>query len=167
MKHLSSPPFHEFALYGLLVFASGTASVYAHEPIVQETNPCVAVCTSHSSTSAAGSNGSHASAAEARSNAGEHGSTSSCVGTRCTSSSSVVSGQKGLSGSSTLPDGSSVTVHSHNGVVSSSTVTTGSSGHAHGSSASAGTNRGKDCVVTTTPHQHKPTPDQQNRKTEK
>ena len=166
MKHLPSPPFHKSALGGLLLIAGFTAPAYAHEPASPANDPCVASGTSHSSASAASGTGPHAStSSQARSNAGEPGSTSSCAGTRCTSSGSVGSGQSGLSGSSTLPGGSSVTVHSSNGVVSSSTTTSGGSGRTHGSSASAGTDPGKDCVVTDAPHES--TPQQQDRKMEK
>lgn len=138
MINAPSPPFHKSAFTGLLLLSALTLPVLGHERSEQAHDPCAAT-----------SKGVHSSAAAASSGHGSHAAASSCTGSNCRSSTDIATGGAGLSGSSTLPDGSSVTVHAGNGVVSSSTVTAGSSGRGHDGSASAATDRSRECAAMT------------------
>jgi hypothetical protein len=170
-----SPPFHKHALAGLLILCAMALPSHAHEIVERDSDPCAAAASeaSNSAASAASSSGPNATA-EARSDKRRRSATSttsSCSGANCNPSSNVTSGPAGLAGSTTLPDGSSVTVRSGNGVVSSSSTGTGGSGVTRGSSASAEANaragRNNDCAVTTDTHTGEPMPDRQDRKMEK
>lgn len=150
MKHLPSPPLRIFALTGLLSLSAIGASTYGHEAAQQRTAPCAAAASGSSSSSSAAASGTGA-----RVSAGtgvvdrQSPATARCGGVPCLPSTGVNSGSGGLSGSTTMPDGSSVTVHSGGGVVSSSSGSKGSSNQAHGASASARSGQGADCAVTT------------------
>lgn len=174
-SHAPSPPFHKHVLTGLLILSAVAMPSHAHEIIERDNDPCAAAASeaSNSSASAASSSGPNATA-EAHSDKRRRSATSAtstCSGANCPPSSNVTSGPGGLAGSTTLPDGSSVTVRSGDGVVSSSSTSTGSSGVTPGSSASAEANaragRNNDCAVTTDPHTGEPVPGRQDRKMEK
>jgi hypothetical protein len=177
-SHAPPLPIRSCALASLLFLSALAVPSHAHEIVDQVNDPCAAAASeaSNSSASAASSAGPNARAEahsddRRRSTASTSTDTSTCAGANCNPSSNVTSGPGGLAGSTTLPDGSSVTVRSGNGVVSSSSTSTGSSGVTRGSSSSAESNaragRNNDCAVTTDPRASEPVPGRQDRKLEK
>ncbi len=82
---------------------------------------------------------------------------------KCGPSSTVVSNRGGLSGSTKMPDGSSVTVQAGNGVSSSSVATSGSSKGSRGSSAAASAAADEDCVSSGVTDLKEPKAKQQKR----
>jgi hypothetical protein len=133
MTHVFSPPFHKSALTGLFILFTFATTVYGQERVQHVNDPCA--------DAASGRSGAHARSETGSGKRSE--AASSCVGANCTTSSAASTRHDGLSGSSTLPDGSSVTVHAGNGVVSSSSANSDSSGSTNGSAAASG--RGTDC----------------------
>lgn len=146
------------ALSGALVISALSApATFGAEPKRQAKDPCAAV-ESRSSTTTTGRTGSQASTATSTTD--RDGSASKdCRVVECGQSSTVTAGPGGLSGSTNMPGGSSVTVQSRGGVSSSSTSSAssvssssgGSSGESSRSAAVAGAGQGDDCVITVNP----------------
>jgi hypothetical protein len=148
MKHLPSPPLRILALTGLLSLSAVVLPAQAHGIEQRNNDPCATAVGDSSSAAAASGSGAQVST-DSSANDRHRARASSCSGVNCVPSSSVTAGTGSVSGSSNMPGGSSVTVHSRDGVVSSSSVTSatsGGSGETQGTS-SAGTGRDAECAV--------------------
>lgn len=163
MRHVI-PSFPALALGIALTIPA--LSLQAHEAGKQRqpSDPCAAVQSS-SSVSSTGGTGSQRTVTVVTRNNPDGTTSRECRVVECTAAStagpsssvttgptsSVTTGPGGLSGSTSVPGGSSVTVQSGGGKSSSSVATASSSGGSGGTSASAGTGQGEDCVITVYP----------------
>lgn len=136
----------------LSAIAALVSPAFAIDAARQDSKP--KAVTSNSATSA----GTASQAGTATSGAGaSNGKTSASASGDCRhvqrgSSSTITSDANGLSGTTRVPDGSSVTVHSGGGSVSSSSAASASSsGESGQSSIVAGAGSGDDCVITSDP----------------
>ncbi len=172
MKHLPFALSHKFAL--IIALHVSVLALPAHGTEQrgtgqqrQPTDPCAKAASNASSVSADGQ-GVHSSTVIAGPSVdgNRNGNTDDeCRNAPCGPSSSVATGAGGLSGSTTMPDGSSVTVRAGNGRSTSSASNASSSGSrtssassssgSSRSSAAAGAGQGVDCEVRVHPDSKK------------
>jgi hypothetical protein len=118
MKQASSSSFVTLAASGVLAISALSSPAFATNAEPQEKNPCAAV---HGSSSASAATGTGSQGSTVVTTTTKDGSTSrECRVVRCGPSSSVTTGPDGLSGSTSMPGGSSVTVQTGKGVSGSS-----------------------------------------------
>ena len=168
MKHVSLFPLRTFAVTTtVLALSAITSPALGKETRRQAKDACAAAASgSSTSATAAASTDSQHSIANTRTD--RNGTASrECQDDRCGPSSTVTSGPGGLSGSTTLPGGSSVTLHSGAAVSGSSVATAGSSNSIDASTTAAGSGHGADCIVTVNPRAEQSKPNQHERTKEK
>lgn len=149
MKQITFSSFRALALGGALVVSGLSLPAFGADTKRQPKDPC-ATLESRSSTTTARGTGSQSSTVVTSTD--RNGTRSEdCRVVNCGPSSTVTAGPGGLSGSSSIPGGSSVTVQTRNGASGSSTASASSSSSSGGSSAVAGAGQGEDCVITVNP----------------
>ncbi len=138
MTQATFPALHALTLHSIVAMSFIVAPVFAAKPGAQSTDACTATENGSSTATVGNLDGS---------------ASKKCQVVQCGHSSTVTTGSGGLSGSTNLPDGSSVTIHTRSSGSRTSVATASSSSGDNGSSAVAvaGAGRGDDCIVTVTP----------------
>ena len=148
MKYASSSFSRQRALLSFLAISVIALPAYGHRSAAEKNVSCA-----EAASGATRFTDTVSSAAEAQASPSLNGerraATGTCVGAQCRASSTVTTGPGGLSGSTTLPDGSSVTIHAQNGVTHSKIGSENDTKRASGTSSAVSGNSSSTSSTST------------------